>query len=120
MFIEQCFKKELLLHNRTLSGMTMQAWASKLVKNLSFCSNRSHIVFGDTSYLDWLGYIIGVSVFYLILSTLCIINNCMIIWIVAKNRKLRTNINNYFICNIALADLISGVFVAPFQVKNNF
>ena len=60
-------------------------------------------------------FIIFITIFNIILSFFCISNNSLILWIVHKSQRLR-NITNYFICNLACADILIGIFVAPFQV----
>jgi leucokinin receptor len=50
------------------------------------------------------------------LSVLAISGNSLILWCVIKNPKMH-NVTNYFICNLAMADIVIGLFAIPFQVK---
>lgn len=49
-------------------------------------------------------------------SLCAVIGNSMIIWIVFKSRRMR-NVTNYFIANLALADILIGAFAIPFQFQ---
>ena len=49
------------------------------------------------------------------LSVLAISGNSLILWCVIKNPKMH-NVTNYFICNLAMADIVIGLFAIPFQV----
>lgn len=60
-------------------------------------------------------FITALTIFNIILSFLCINNNSFIIWIVFRNSRMQT-VTNYFLSNLAVADIIIGVCVAPFQV----
>lgn len=56
------------------------------------------------------------SLVYLLLTLLCLIGNILIIWTVLRNNKMR-NVPNYFVSNLALADIIVGSLYAPYEVK---
>lgn len=55
------------------------------------------------------------SIFYGSISLLAVIGNSLVIWIVATTRQMQT-VTNLFIANLALADVVIGMFVIPFQV----
>ena len=55
------------------------------------------------------------SFLYGTISFVAVFGNSLIIYTVIINKKLQS-VTNYFICNLAVADLIIGLFVAPFQV----
>lgn len=59
--------------------------------------------------------IVILSTFYGTISLLAVIGNTLIIWIVASTRQMHT-VTNLFIANLALADVVIGMFVIPFQV----
>ena len=56
------------------------------------------------------------SIFYGTISIIAIIGNVLVIWIVASTRQMRT-VTNMYIANLALADVIIGLFCIPFQVS---
>ena len=59
--------------------------------------------------------IILLSFAYGIISLLAVVGNSCIIYIVLRNRRMRS-VTNYFICNLALADCLVACFAIPFQV----
>lgn len=63
--------------------------------------------------------IVLLSIFYGSISLLAVIGNSLVIWIVATTRQMQT-VTNLFIANLALADVVIGMFVIPFQVISLF
>lgn len=59
------------------------------------------------------------SICYGSISVLAIVGNSLVMWIVTTTRRMQ-NMTNFFIANLALADIIIGLFVIPFQVVNIF
>lgn len=62
-----------------------------------------------------IGIIVLLSIFYGSISIIAVIGNSLVIWIVATTRQMQT-VTNLFIANLALADVVIGMFVIPFQV----
>uniref|UniRef100_A0A8D9ENJ9 Tachykinin-like peptides receptor 99D n=2 Tax=Cacopsylla melanoneura TaxID=428564 RepID=A0A8D9ENJ9_9HEMI len=60
--------------------------------------------------------IILLSVFYGTISVLAVVGNFLVIWIVATSRRMQ-NVTNCFIANLALADIVIGLFAIPFQFQ---
>lgn len=58
------------------------------------------------------------SVFYGSISVMSVAGNSLVIWIVATSRSMQSVIN-CFIANLALADIVIGLFAIPFQVRTN-
>lgn len=56
------------------------------------------------------------SIVYGSISVIAVIGNSLVIWIVATTRHMHT-VTNMYIANLALADVIIGVFCIPFQVS---
>jgi leucokinin receptor len=56
------------------------------------------------------------SFFYGSVSVMAVVGNCLVMWIVATSRRMQ-NVTNCFISNLALADIVIGLFVIPFQVS---
>ena len=56
------------------------------------------------------------AVAYGAISVLSVLGNGLIIWAVLGNKRMH-NVTNYFISNLALADVVIGVFATPFQVS---
>ncbi|KAL5293298.1 tkr-3 family protein [Megaselia abdita] len=56
------------------------------------------------------------SIVYGSISVIAVIGNSLVIWIVATTRHMHT-VTNMYIANLALADVIIGVFCIPFQFQ---
>lgn len=65
------------------------------------------------------GIIVLLSIFYGTISLLAVIGNSLVIWIIATTKSMQT-VTNFFISNLALADVVIGVFCIPFQVSFGF
>lgn len=68
------------------------------------------------SYQVPTGIVVLLSMFYGGISLVAVIGNALVIWIVASSRNMHS-VTNYFIANLALADIIIGLFSIPFQVR---
>ena len=62
------------------------------------------------------GIIVLLSIFYGTISILAVVGNFLVMWIVATSRRMQ-NVTNCFISNLALADIVIGLFAIPFQVN---
>ncbi|XP_034239079.1 RYamide receptor-like [Thrips palmi] len=62
------------------------------------------------------GVIVLLSVFYGTISAVAVVGNSIVIWIVATSRSMQ-NVTNYYIANLALADIVIGLFAIPFQFQ---
>ena len=54
------------------------------------------------------------SVAYYSISVWSVVGNSLIVWAVFFNKRMH-NVTNFFIVNIALADIIISLFCTPFQ-----
>ena len=77
-------------------------------RNGTFVDGENHRV---TTYLTAF-----LAVAYGTISVLSVFGNGLIIWAVLGNKRMH-NVTNYFISNLALADVVIGVFATPFQVS---
>lgn len=94
-----------------------------LASHHSILLNCALVFFHLFSILDILyqvpvGVIVLLSIFYGSISIIAVIGNSLVIWIVATTRQMQT-VTNLFIANLALADVVIGMFVIPFQVCND-
>ncbi|XP_049840395.1 substance-K receptor-like [Schistocerca gregaria] len=62
------------------------------------------------------GVIVLLSVCYGSISVVAVLGNALVIWIVATSRRMQ-NVTNCFIANLALADIVIGLFAIPFQFQ---
>jgi adrenergic receptor alpha-1B len=63
--------------------------------------------------------IVVLSILYGSISFVCIAGNGLVLYSVSKNKRMK-NITKYFINNLAIADMIIGFFVNPFQASIHF
>ncbi|XP_069686443.1 tachykinin-like peptides receptor 99D isoform X2 [Periplaneta americana] len=56
------------------------------------------------------------SLCYGTISVVAVVGNSLVIWIVATSRRMQ-NVTNCFISNLALADIVIGLFAIPFQFQ---
>jgi hypothetical protein len=82
--------------------------------------NSNSILSDDDTYQDLYEVSAGItallSFFYGSVSVMAVVGNCLVMWIVATSRRMQ-NVTNCFIANLALADIVIGLFVIPFQVS---
>lgn len=79
--------------------------------NISDFFNHTYREYQTSIYM-----FVFLSFLYGTISLVSVIGNSMIIYVVYRNKKMRT-VTNFFICNLALADLVIGLFATPFQFQ---
>ncbi|XP_049942603.1 neuropeptide Y receptor type 1-like [Schistocerca serialis cubense] len=71
----------------------------------------------DSSLYDVPGGVVALlSLCYGSISVLAVVGNSLVMWIVATSRRMQ-NVTNCFIANLALADIVIGLFAIPFQFQ---
>lgn len=83
-----------------------------------YLGNQSGVEFlaeDDYIYNVPVGLVLLLSLLYGTISLLAIIGNFLVIWIVVTTRNMQT-VTNWYIANLAMADVIIGAFAIPFQV----
>ena len=84
--------------------------------------NNKKLLINNTSSdlhdVESLEVLIILSLFYGIISFVAVVGNALVIWIIATSKNFHT-VTNYFIANLALADITIGLFSIPFQVRIN-
>ncbi|XP_050521027.1 RYamide receptor-like isoform X2 [Daktulosphaira vitifoliae] len=60
--------------------------------------------------------IVLLSIFYGTISVMAVVGNTLVIWIVTSSRRMH-NVTNCYIANLALADIVIGLFSIPFQFQ---
>ncbi|KAL1131311.1 hypothetical protein AAG570_010929 [Ranatra chinensis] len=63
-----------------------------------------------------LSLIVFLSLCYGSISVAAVIGNGLVIWVIVTSRRMR-NVTNYYIANLALADIVIGLFAIPFEVS---
>ncbi|KAI8505253.1 Neuropeptide FF receptor 2 [Branchiostoma belcheri] len=69
-------------------------------------------------YKQGTAFIVVFILAYLSVFLLCVVGNLLVIVVVALNRNMRT-VTNFFIANLAAADLLVGVFSLPFNLADS-
>lgn len=62
------------------------------------------------------GMIVLLSLLYGSISVLAVVGNFLVMWVVGTSRRMQS-VTNCFIANLALADIVIGLFAVPFQVS---
>ena len=62
--------------------------------------------------------IIILTLAYVIVFLLGVVNNCLVVSVIYRNRQLRT-VTNYFIANLAVADIMVCILVLPITLFSN-
>lgn len=70
----------------------------------------------DTLYDVPTGMIVLLSFLYGSISVLAVVGNFLVMWVVATSRRMQS-VTNCYIANLALADIVIGLFAVPFQVS---
>ncbi|XP_076277888.1 RYamide receptor [Lasioglossum baleicum] len=60
--------------------------------------------------------VVILSILYGSLSILAVVGNSLVMWIISTSKRMQ-NVTNFFIANLALADIVIGLFVIPFQFQ---
>lgn len=60
--------------------------------------------------------VVLLTFFYVSISVAAIVGNGLVLWVVATSRRMQS-VTNCFIANLALADVMIGLFAIPFQVR---
>lgn len=71
----------------------------------------------DTLYDVPTSMIVLLSFLYGSISVLAVVGNFLVMWIVATSRRMQS-VTNCYISNLALADIVIGLFAVPFQVND--
>lgn len=73
--------------------------------------------FGPALYSPPLQIVVVLSLFYGAISLVAVLGNSTVILIVLTSRRMQKSVTNFFIANLALADVIIGLFAIPFQFQ---
>ncbi|XP_065295236.1 neuromedin-K receptor-like isoform X1 [Dermacentor albipictus] len=79
-------------------------------------ADASSSVAEDRLYEVPVEVIVLLSVCYGAISLVAVVGNTFVLWIVATSRRMRTE-TNYLIANLAISDIIIGLFSIPFHFQ---
>lgn len=92
------------------------------VSPMSIVVSHSHIYFpsscpfAESMFEVPTNLLILLSLLYGSISLIAVIGNALVIWIVVTTRQMHT-VTNFFIGNLAMADVVIGLFSIPFQFQ---
>ncbi|XP_033335362.1 RYamide receptor [Megalopta genalis] len=61
-------------------------------------------------------HVVFLSILYGSLAFLTLIGNSLVMWIIAASKRMQS-VTNFYIANLAVADIVIGLFVIPFQFQ---
>ena len=103
--------------NLTSSNPSYKESLSKILVNLTLEYQAHHKSESESDiYQVPPALVVLLCIFYGIISLVAVAGNFLVMWVVATSRVLHT-VTNYFIANLAVADIIIGLFSIPFQVR---
>ncbi|XP_034548256.1 neuropeptide FF receptor 1 like 2 [Notolabrus celidotus] len=82
--------------------------ATNVTTNITFSPYYQHSLFVAASYI----------LAYLFIFLLCMVGNVLVCLIILQNRRMRT-VKNLFILNLAISDLLVGIFCIPTTLVDN-
>nr|XP_033782807.1 neuropeptide Y receptor type 2-like [Geotrypetes seraphini] len=105
--------RTLLIEEPIIDGKVSRGWHTKGIPT------SSHAIFGSNSIIMDSTRILGVQVILIIAYSLIIllgvIGNSLVIYMIVKYKSMRT-VTNFFIANLALADLMVDTLCLPFTL----
>ncbi|KAL2741024.1 RYamide receptor-like isoform X1 [Vespula squamosa] len=94
----------------------LEEWSSMLNSTFWINKNGTYSENDEDLYDVPTSVTVILSICYGSISVLAIVGNSLVMWIVTTTRRMQ-NMTNFFIANLALADIIIGLFVIPFQFQ---
>uniref|UniRef100_T1HX00 G_PROTEIN_RECEP_F1_2 domain-containing protein n=1 Tax=Rhodnius prolixus TaxID=13249 RepID=T1HX00_RHOPR len=70
----------------------------------------------ETLYDPPVSLVVFLSLCYGSISIAAVVGNGLVIWVILTSRRMR-NVTNYYIANLALADIVIGLFAIPFEER---
>lgn len=100
-----------------LSMLYLNSSPQNAYANNSNVTNHTSITYYPY-YQHSLAVAAALTVAYLFIFLLCMVGNGLVCLIVLENRRMRT-VTNLFILNLAVSDLLVGVFCIPTTLVDN-
>ncbi|GBP14164.1 RYamide receptor [Eumeta japonica] len=94
-------------------------WTKNLtIEEYDFANhNRFNDTYGEnTLYEVPTSIIVVLSCLYGSISVLAVVGNFLVMWVVGTSRRMQS-VTNCYIANLALADIVIGLFAVPFQFQ---
>ncbi|KAG8337242.1 neuropeptide Y receptor activity protein [Homalodisca vitripennis] len=96
---------------------------------VSATNGTEHFFNPETGYENWVPMseepiyevpphqVIILSFCYGSISVAAVLGNGLVMWVIATSRRMRS-VTNYYIANLALADIVIGLFAIPFEFQS--
>ncbi|XP_025421069.1 RYamide receptor-like [Sipha flava] len=98
-------------------NINMKNSSSISISSCNNYTNHTDLYLESTILYDVpISIIVLLSMFYGTISVMAVVGNALVIWIVTSSRRMR-NVTNLYIANLALADIVIGLFSIPFQFQ---
>lgn len=106
-----------ILDNIELEGSASEAAAAVINTTRDYTANITNITLSP--YYQHSLYVAASYILaYFFIFLLCIVGNVLVCLIVLENRRMRT-VTNLFILNLAISDLLVGIFCIPTTLVDN-
>lgn len=115
-----CIQRMEIQDNMANEGMELEGSATTAAvmnTSLYYSGNITRITL-STYYQHSLYVASSYIIAYFLIFLLCIVGNTLVCLIVAENRRMRT-VTNLFILNLAISDLLVGIFCIPTTLVDN-
>ncbi|KAL3171276.1 hypothetical protein MRX96_013503 [Rhipicephalus microplus] len=92
------------------------SWGSPSMNSADSETSEPSSIAEDRLYEVPVEVIVLLSICYGAISLVAVVGNTFVLWIVATSRRMRTE-TNYLIANLAISDIIIGLFSIPFHFQ---
>lgn len=103
--------------NLTVNSTSVSSDPSNLLAVLENLSTLQNITYVDF-YLHKPSVAAVFTISYLLIFLVCMVGNGVVCFIVVRSRNMRT-VTNLFILNLAISDLLVGIFCMPTTLVDN-
>lgn len=95
--------------------LSMASTIAAKTTRITFTTSRPTNVSTETTWLDWFSSAHIQIPLYATILLLTLVGNTLVIMTLVQNRRMRT-ITNVFLLNLAVSDILLGVFCMPFTL----
>ena len=115
-WLKHCIKMSLLIKDGNCFNCNQTSYDTNLtIQNISH-STLQNVEITNRPFQVSTGILSLLAILYGFISMLAVIGNSLVIIVILKDKKMQS-ITNIFIANLALADVLIGVFSIPFQFQ---
>ncbi|XP_002732001.2 substance-P receptor-like [Saccoglossus kowalevskii] len=93
---------------------TTETFTAEAIDNVSDAMSNNITNTPSSPWNSSLTTTVVLSILYGVVSLMSVLGNSLVIFVVVRNKKMRT-ITNALLVNLAISDIIQGLFATPFQ-----